>query len=462
MGNPSLSRLRRLQAEAQAILDDRNEGLHQDRPLTGWPKVAQFLVRVYRGFLRNRGFVRAAALAYTTVLALVPLIAIAISVSAALLKQEGEEPIRKMIDRAVGVVAPMLNLKSPDEEEGAVARERLVRYITDFVENFKSGTLGTSAVLMLIFVAISLLSTIESTLNDLWGVPQGRGWITRVMAYWLTLTLGPLLLASAFGITGASQVKATTEFIQQYTLLDTMIRGFIFPFLILTFIFFLLFLLMPNTRVEWRAALCGGAVTGFLLQLNTLLSMLYVTKVGTEHKIYKGISIIPLFLAGLYISWVIVLIGAQVAYAFQNRRTYAQQRLAESVNQRGREFIAMRLMTYIAQRFSTGGSPPTSGELSDTLGVPLRLVGQILTVLAQSKLIVEVTGDESGYTPARPIDAITAQDIIDALRSGQGQELDTCDDPSKPIVRGEFETILEAERQVAGKLTLQQLVEKTS
>lgn len=463
MANSSLSRLRKLQAEAQALLEDRSEILRENRPLAGWPKLAQFLVRVYKGFLRNRGFVRAAALAYTTVLALVPLIAIAISVSTALLKQEGERPIRQMIDRAVGVVAPMLNLKPPeDAEERDVAREQLVRYISEFVENFKSGTLGTSAVLMLIFVAISLLSTIESTLNDIWGVSQGRGWITSVMAYWLTLTLGPLLLASALGITGASQFKATTEFIQQYAWLDTMLRGFVFPFLILTVIFSLLFLLMPNTTVDWRAALVGGATTGFLLQVNTLLSVLYMTRVGTEHKIYKGISIIPLFLFGLYVSWIIVLIGAQVAYAYQNRRTYAQQRLAESVNQRGREFIALRLMTTIAQRFSAGGPPPTSTELADHLGVPLRLVSQILTTLAQHKLVVEVAGDDVGYSAARPIQSITAQNILDALRTGQGQELDTCEDSAKVVVRAEFENIREAERKVAGGLTLQHLVERST
>lgn len=460
MANPPLSRLRRLQAQAQALLEDRDEILRAGEQIAPSRRWAQFLIRIYRGFIRNRCFVRAAALAYTTVLALVPLLAIGVSVSTAFLKQEGDKPIRELIQDGITKFAPMLDLKPADAESSAVAQEDVVKAISGYIDRFNSGTLGFSAVIAFIFVAISLLSTIEATLNDIWGVNQGRGWVTRVMAYWVTITLGPLFLIGAVGITSASQFRAAQEMLERFTLISTILHGFFLPCLILTVIFMVLFLFMPNTNVDWRAAFVGGAVAGVLLQTNSLLSVLYFTRVVTYHKIYGSMSAVPLFLAGVYVSWLIVLLGAQTAYAFQNRRTYIQQRLADRVNQRGREFIALRLVTVIALRFEAGERPATATDLGEQLSIPLRLVGQVLRELVESKLLVEVAGNECGYYPARPLDRVTVHDVIEALRVGQGDELETADDRSRALVREEFEAVQQAERKASGALTLRDLVER--
>jgi membrane protein len=234
------------------------------------------------------------------------------------------------------------------------------------------------------------------------------------------------------------------------------------PFLVLSLAFTLLYQLMPNTRVQWRAALVGGTVGGTLWQLNNILSVKYFSKAVTYSQIYGSLSIIPLLLVGIYTSWLILLFGAQVAYAFQNRQSYLQEKVAETVNHRGREFIALRLMTRIAQRFQAGEKPEGTGPLAETLAVPSRLVSKIVASLEKAGLLVQVVDDDTAYVPARPLEQITAYDVLQALRVGQGLELETCDDCSRDLIRGRFERIAEAERCVAGSLTLAELAQEAS
>ena len=163
---------------------------------------------------------------------------------------------------------------------------------------------------------------------------------------------------------------------------------------------------------------------------------------------------------GLYFSWLILLFGAQVAYAFQNRSVYLQDKLAENVNQRGREFIALRLMTCIGQRFQRGLPPVTLQEISAELGIPTRLAQQVLQTLLAARLVTEIAGTEAAYAPARPLEAITAHHILHALRAGGGQELPSQNEPVRAEVYGEFARIEEAERQAASSVTMLALVNR--
>jgi len=220
--------------------------------------------------------------------------------------------------------------------------------------------------------------------------------------------------------------------------------------------------LMPHTRVLWVPAIVGGCVGGVLLQANSLFSVIYLSKVVSYSKIYGSLGAVPIFLIGMYFSWLIVLFGSQVGYAYQNRLAYLQERAAESVNQQGREFIALRLMTYIAQRFDVGEKPPTRTEMAKILGVPTQLAAQVLLPLVASKLLVEVQGEETGYTPGRPIDKISLEDILCSLRAGHGRELATTDDGARAIVREQHERVLLSEMQIANAVNLKMIVSRVA
>jgi membrane protein len=190
-----------------------------------------------------------------------------------------------------------------------------------------------------------------------------------------------------------------------------------------------------------------------------MFGFLYASRVVTYSKIYGGLGLVPVFMAGLYLSWLILLFGAQVAYAFQNRASYFQQKLVENVNQRGKEFIALRLMTLIGQRFQHGEPPVTLQQMSAEIGIPSKLVQQILQPLLAARIVTEIAGAEAAFTPARPLDDINAHHILRAIRV-QGQETATRDEPARAEVLGEFAKIEEAERDAASRITLSALVNR--
>jgi membrane protein len=492
-----LSRLQRLRESAEALLTERP--VTAPERLSRLQKFLHFCVLVWGSFSRNRCPVRASGLAYVTLLSLIPLLAVVVSVTSTFLKKEGEDQIDKFILQLVasvtppamlstngvsdgqtaaveeqpGVAVPGTNssevvaaasqtnaiMRIAQEPEAVKARKEAARAINDFIQNTRSGALGVTGSVLLIFAAISLLSRIETTFNDIWGVERGRGWFTRIVLYWGVISLAPLLLVLAVGLASGPHFEGTKKLIGA----TPFIGGFLFqvlPVVLLCLTFAAFYMLMPNTKVDWRAALVGGVVGGLLLHANNLLSVLYVSRVVSNSKIYGSLALVPVFMIGLYFAWMILLFGAQVAYAFQNRRTYLEERQVETINQRGREFIALRLLTLIGQRYLRGEPAPTVDEMGEHIGVPTRLIQQIMQTLGAARLVVATAGQACGYLPARPMETITCHDILLALRASHGQELATRDEPTRAEVYGEFQRIQEAERQAASSVTMLALAQR--
>jgi membrane protein len=475
-----------------------------ENELSRLERLAHFWVLVGKSFAHNRCPVRAAALSYTTLLALIPLLAVAISVTSSLLKSEGEQKIYEVIDRLVSSVMPparldtngtavSLNLspgmsialtqtnqlpaQTPPNAGAATtgatnapmatdidtsmvtAQKEAAKYIHDFIQNTRSGTLGITGMVLLVFIAIRMLASIEATFNDIWGVTRGRNWLWRTVLYWATITLGPLLLIAALGLAGGPHLHTAKDLINRMPFVGSFIFDLL-PLAVLWLAFTLVYLLVPNTKVSLGAAFIGGIVGGSLWHLNNVFGFLDVSRVVSNSRIYGSLGLVPVFMIGLYFSWLILLFGAQVAYAFQNRKSYLQDKLVENVNQRGREFIALRLMTCIGQRFQRGRLPATLQDISTELGIPSRLAQQVLQTLLTARLVTEAAGAEPGYTPARPLEAINAHHVLQAMRMGFGQELPQQDEPARAEVYGEFARIEEAERQAASAVTMLALVNR--
>lgn len=506
------SRWQRFWREAQALLDENAPQLQ------GWRsrlhRFVHFWVMVWKSLVRNRLPVRASALAYATLLALVPMLAVVVSVTSTFLKQEGEDRIDQFIEKiaasltppgsmatnAVGAetngtgiltnVAGLTNdlasseapavsaetnvtsiaLKAAgtnqtvlpaflQQQDAVDARKNVARKINEFIQNTRSGTLGVTGSIVLIFVAISMLSRIEDTFNDIWGVPHGRSWYMRIVLYWGVITLAPLLLVVALGLATGPHVQAARNFVLFSPFLASVLFRLL-PVLLLSLTFSVFYLLVPNTHVNKCAALAGGFTAGLLFHFNNLISVLYVSRVVSNSKIYGSLGLVPVFMIGLYFSWLILLFGAQVAYAWQNRATYLEAKQIENINQRGREFVALRLMTCIGQAFEAGQSPPTISQMARQLGIPSRLAQQVLQTLTAAHLVIEAAGQQTGYAPARPLAHITCHDVLLAMRAAQGHELATRDEPVRAEVYGEFQRIQEAERHAAVSVNLLALVNR--
>jgi membrane protein len=524
------SKLKKWRREALSIWDD--SALRSGRPLTRLHRFAHFWVLVWKSFSRNRCPVRASALAYVSLLSLIPMLAVIMSVTSTFLKKEGEEEIDAFIVKFVSSVIPPATVggtntppesaAEPDtnaptagatnalasaatnasgsgdanvpaagatnalsssatngntaattaapgkgltqtnettiaslaeDKRAIVVRKMAARHIHDFIQNTRSGALGISGSVVLIFAAISMLSRIEDTFNDIWGVARGRNWFTRIVLYWGVITLAPLLLAVVIGLSSTPHLQATRRFVTQMPFVGSLIFQ-VLPIVVVCATFALFYILIPNTKVRWQAAAAGGVVGGLLFHLNNLVSVLYVSRVVTNSKIYGSLALVPVFMVGLYFSWLILLFGAQVAYAFQNRVAYLEERQMENINQRGREFIALRLMTFIGQRFLAGEHPRPVAEMGQDLCVPSRLIQHVMQTLLQARLVVEASGTDAAYMPARPLEQISVHDVLMAMRATHGQQLSITDEPVRNEVYGEFTRIEEAERAAASSVTI--------
>jgi membrane protein len=455
-----VSRFDRIKLRALNLWEDKGFDWRDESRQPQLLSFLHFWLLVGKSFVRNRCPTRAAALAYTTLLALIPVLAVAASIAISFLQKDGEKTIRAFIDKGVAYVAPSLDLEVKAQDADAKGgRELVAARIAEYVNNISSGTLGVTSSIALIFVAIQMLRGIEGTFNDIWGVTRGRTWLASIIQYWAVISLGPLVVLVAMAFTSGPHLSRTFAFVGNYPILSTLVFS-VLPFLMLSLAFALFYMFMPNTRVRFSAALMGGLVTAFLWQLNSLLNALYASRVVSYSQIYGSLGLVPLFLIGIYLSWLFLLFGAQVAYAYQNRQAYLQERVAENVNQKGREFAALRLMTMLAQKFSQGERPPTATELGQALGLPTRLATQLLAVLIQAGLVAEVVGRESAFAPAKPLAAINCADILHSLRTCGGQELDTQDDAFQSVVKAELDRIGQAEHAVASTVTLEKLVKQ--
>jgi membrane protein len=476
MADEPVSQFKKLQQQAQTLMDDRQVALEATTRAHPFRQRVHFWVMVWRSFVRNRCPVRASALAYSSLLAMIPMLALALSVTTGILKSQGEAQIKSFVDHLVKQITPYVGVETSAEDDtderlvqarqqAAQAREEAARKINEFIQRAQTGTVGVTGLIAFILVAVSMLSRIEATFNDIWGVARGRVWYMQLMLYTWAIFVGPIALICALGLTTTAQVgklaqTARLQFILENPLVSGLI-GHAVPVLVLSLTFALIYLALPNTKVRFSAALAGGLAAGLLWHLNNKISVLFVSRITANSAIYGSLGIVPVFMIGMYFGWLILLFGAQVAYAYQNREAYLQERLAEGVNQRGREFVALRLMTQLAQAFHRGERAPGLIPLAKQAGVPTRLASQILHLLVQAQLVVEVVHRDTAYAPARPLERITAQDILTALRTGGGAELATREDRTREVLRLELARIHGAEQAVAGPITLKRLVETT-
>lgn len=467
MASNAFTKLKKLGEAAHAFFHER--GL-EHKATASQPRllrIAHFWLLVGKSFARNRCPVRASALAFSTLLALIPMLAVVFGIATSIVKGQGEDRARLLVEKLVYAIIPYSATDQPQDSKNTEVdklRDDAVQKITEFISKAQSGAVGVTGMIALVVVALTMLMRIEATFNDIWGVTRGRSWYTQIILYWAVISLGPVLLITALALTGGAQFEQSKQWLAELPFVGGLMVKFLlkfFPFAVLTLMFAMFYQLMPNTRVRPQAAIVGGLVAGLLWQLNGWLGFLFITRVTSNNAIYGSIGMIPVIMIGLYFSWLILLFGAQVAYAFQNREAYLSEKQAESVNQRGRELTALRIMATAGRHFDEGRRAPSINQFADMLGVPTKLVSQLLHVLLRAGLIVETHDRECGYAPARPLNQITAYDVLHAFRVGHGQDFADRERAVDVAVLNEFDRICQVEHSAAGSVTLQDLVAKT-
>ena len=337
--------------------------------------------------------------------------------------------------------------------------DRLVDQMVTFVYNARAAKLGGWGVLALLVVVISMMITIESTFNDVWGVERGRSWFTRLVQYWTTLSIGSVMVFLAMGLDVTTQSKTVKGWV------SLLPGNFIWEFLValvpLFFVFIafsVIYRTMPNTQVHWSSACVGGAVGAVFWMGNNFSSVFYSSRIERDREIYESFSIVPVLMLGLYLFWLILLFGAQVAYAFQFRNTHLLQRRAATYGTSDRETAGLAIMGEIANRFHQGRGYPTLEELSVRLELPGQLVNELLAKFRDARLVDTVGEAGDRIALHKPAETCAVVEILKAIRNGSsGME---GEDMPGGIVQAEsvLSKLRSAEEAGAAGATLRDLV----
>jgi membrane protein len=365
----------------------------------------RIILLAVRGFNDDRCQLRASALTFYSLLSVVPMIAMAFGVSKGFgLEQRLEKQLLKVL---------------PDQQQVV---SRIVEFARSFLENTEGGLIAGVGVVVLFWSVIKLMGNIEKSFNDIWGVQKGRSLARRFADYLSIIVIAPILLAMASSVTVliTSHINVLTDKVTFLRSAGPLLMGILklLPYGVIWILFTLLYVLMPNTSVKIKSALLGGILAGTLYQLVQWVYIKFQVGVSTYGAIYGSFAALPLFLIWLQMSWLVVLLGAEISFAEQHVDTYEFEPDCNKVSKNLKRLLALRITQLCVRNFQAKGEPWSAVQISDCLGVPIRLVRQSLSELTEARVLSEVRTEEektAAYQPARAIGSLTVREVIDLL-----------------------------------------------
>ena len=452
----------------QAALDD-------DRSLRGrFYAFLRIISITLTGLGETKLLSRAAALSYSSLLGIGPLIAIAVMVAGTVLQNADTGAVVGKINDAIRFVAPQIDqleqsaaVAGDNTPHGAVG-QMLTDLLTNFIEGSRSGALGIAGALMLVVIVIQLFISVEESFNTIWGVRRGRSLFLRIVVYWTAITLGAVLALAALSLLSASTLSALFANVPWGAELHAALRwsGPLVAFGTLVALLTCFYRFIPNTNVLWLPSLIGAAFVVLLLFANNYLAFFYFKSVVRSWSLFRSLSILPVLMAGMYIFWVIILLGGQITYAIQNVHYRSSRTAWDDLNQQSRESLSLLVLILIARRFKRCEAPFTASALSRAIRVPTQILNESLNRLIDLKFVTQVPPgpDESSldyhFQPARPLASITLREFRDSFaRLGaapSGERLDAVD----PILRHFHERLAHAHTEALGCQSLDELIDR--
>lgn len=394
-GEEFLTRMRRFVVQDLWRADLRPRSL-----TTAGLKLLQLAVVIVRGFVQDQLLLRASALTYVTVLAMIPLLAVTLAFVDVI---DGSEAF---VDFAIGQITAV----SPSAREWLLGR----------VRGAQLGSLGTVGAALLLLSTVLALRHLEATLNEIWGVRNSRGWMRRFADYLAVMIVAPILMAVALSLATTFQSEPMVQALLEYPLFATLYHaGLAYaPQAILLVAFTFLYWFFPNTSVRLSSAILGGAVAAVLFSLGRTAYVDFNIGAVRYGALFGAFSALPLVLAWLWLCWAIVLLGAEVAFAHQNLSHYRREARGMAPRPAEREAMGLRIAVAVARAFRDHAGPVTAVRLSDLLDLPVRAVRDLLESFEDAGLLAvcAVEERERAYLPARPIEDILLTDLLAAMR----------------------------------------------
>jgi membrane protein len=360
-------------------------------------KQLQMALYVWREFWRDSSLLRASGLTYTTLLTLVPLLALMFALLKGLGVQKALEPF--FLERLTGGSHPIT--------------ERIMEYVS----HIHVGSLGTLGITFLFLTMILVLTNIEMAFNQIWQVDRGRPWLRKCSDYLgLVVILPVAMFVSVSLMTFVKSHLVTQELLS----IDLLGRIYVYllkiaPFFVMWLAFSFIYLFMPNTRVNPISASAGGIIGGTLWQFCQLAYIHYQFGFRTYGAIYGALSQLPMLLIWIFVSWIILLLGAEIAFAHQNLARFRLRQRWRAQPTVNRSYWGLQLLLLVCERFEAGKSPPTIMELAEELSVPADETRALLEIMENMGVLK--AGGENGYEvlPAKDMKHLMVLDLVEGL-----------------------------------------------
>jgi membrane protein len=405
-------------------------------------RVARLVLLTVEALDREKISLRAYALTYISLLALVPVLAIV----AAVFKGMGgmnilEEHLNSLV---LENIVPQAQTSISD-------------FIMDMVGNVNFGSLGVLGVLGTIFTVLAAVKRIEDSFNEIMYARRTRSAFSRFSTYWSILTLGPLLLFGSLSLQTVVLKNVYVQKVLEISILNSaMVKAM--PIVMTCLLFWALYQFIPNTRVNPISAMIGGICMGLVWE--AAKATYYVSLAGSFrfNTIYGTLAVLPVTLLWLYLTWTIVLLGAVMTYTHQHLDSLLQTKTLPRLSHQATETLACRALLLVSRRFHAGKEPLSSREIAGELSVPPQLLDPILAELERGGFLVEMAGEEGAFQPARSLDMVRLEAVVAYLRTN-GDALPVADgeneNPIDPLLAAGEEALLE---RVSGKTMLDLVV----
>lgn len=371
------------------------------RPVRAAVQAGRIIDRLIEDLSSGQLNLYAMSLVYTTILSIVPVLAVSFSVLKAFGVHNQLEPT-------------LLAFLAPLGERG----DELTQQIIQFVDNIQVGVLGALGLGFLIYTVISLLQKVEESFNFIWKTRGVRSLSRRFSDYLSVLLVGPVLVFTALGITGAFFGSDIMQWLAAYEPAKTLIAaaGRLVPFLLIVAAFTFIYKVVPFTRVNVRAAFIGALVAALLWQVAGFAFASFIGASTRYTAIYSSFAIGILAIIWLYLAWLILLVGCRIAFYYQHPEHLWLREADARMSPRQIEMLALRAMIHVGRHFRSGEGITAIDALVDAAGSPRPLLEQVLAGLEAKGLLVAVDRTGPAYIPGAPLDRITAEDILNAVR----------------------------------------------
>jgi membrane protein len=406
-------------------------------------RVLQYPYAVVRDLSRGEINLRAMGLVYTTLLSLIPLLAFSFAILKIFGGHRDLQPIVYEFFRPVG----------------EAAAKELTNRVMQFANHVSGGVVAPVGLALLAWTLVGTIKKVEDSFNFLWHVDHPRSFARRLAEYTSLLIAGPVLLVGFLGLTHAALSSAPVQEVVSLPLLNRL-RGAsiaLAPYAMVTAFFTALYMMVPNTRVQWRAALIGALVGGVLWAAVGKMFTAFVVYSTRLTIVYAGFAFVVAALLWTYFGWLILLAGAQLSFYVQNPvylRLGLQQLRLSSVEL---EQLALKLMYFVGRTHVAGGRLWSVNRLANELGLPGIAVAQMVTALERAGLLIVTDDDE--LVPARDTGGIGVNEILDIARNQHSGHLLPRYVPVPPVDRV-LASVEEARRSRCGELTLRDLIDE--